>query len=281
MRDPYLLPNGTLSNLLDIHDAKTLAEFEDQITTVRQAVLDKEGISGALDFAQLQRIHGVIFQDVYEWAGKPRICDLKKAAHVGDDDANSFVPFVLIPAEANRIFRGLAARDELKNLSRDDFASAVADLFTDLNNLHPFREGNGRTQRLFLKALALRAGHEIAFDVVTRERMIAVSVAGLSGDREPARRLFAEIVDPERVAALRKALNFLKTSRTVPWNDLYVATTVAGQEYSGIFAGRGGSDFMLRVEGEVQEWIVVGSTDDLPDDLATGDDLTVTASKFG
>lgn len=281
MLDPYLQSNGTLKNLLGITDAEKVSIFEDRVTTVRQALLNKAGIGGPMDFAQLKRIHRFIFQDVYAWAGKPRICNLKKSSYIGDASANNvFVPFALIPAEADRIFRSLASRDELKGLSRRGFTSAAANLFVDLNNLHPFREGNGRTQRLFLKALAARAGHELAFDVVTRERMISVSIAGLNGDREPARRLFTEISDSVRVASLRKALHFLKSHGSVPWNDLYIATTVAGQEYAGVLVGRADRDFMMKVHDGAQDWIAIGSSDDLSDGIASGDDLTVKVSKF-
>lgn len=279
--DPYLQPNGTLRNHLGIADAAKLAEAEDQITTVRQAILDKNGLDGPFDFDMLQRIHRDIFQDVYDWAGQPRVCNLRKGTF---DDAASgedeFVPFVLIAREAARIFTRLADKEELIDLDRTEFAIEAADLFVDLNNLHPFREGNGRTQRLFLKALATHAGHELAFDVITRERMIAVSVEGLNGDREPARRLFTEISDPDRVAALRKALDFLKSSRAVSWNDLYIATTVAGQEYSGVLVGETSTDFMIRVHGDPQDWIAIGSVDDLPADREKGSELTITVSKF-
>ena len=77
--------------------------------------------------------------------------------------------------------------------------------------------------------------------------MIAISVAGLDGDVDGAKRLLREISDTRRVDALRKALKFLKESNSVPWNDLYIATTTAGQRYAGVLVGTAGDDYMMRV----------------------------------
>jgi cell filamentation protein len=115
---------------------------------------------------------------------------------------------------------------------------------------------------------------------VTKERMIAVSVAGIDGEVEAARRLFREISDTRRVSALRKALKFLKNTNAVPWNDLYVATTTAGREYSGILAGIAGEDYMMRVTGARQEWIAIGDAGDLPETASRGDEIQVTAKRF-
>nr|WP_249808561.1 Fic family protein [Bradyrhizobium sp. 48] len=254
---------------------------EDQLTAARQAILIRKGVEAPFDFAKLKEIHRQIFQDVYEWAGKPRTCELRKAAYLSEDeDPQQFTPSSKIEAEAKRIFGSLTQGGELRGLSHSSFTEAAADLFVEINNLHPFREGNGRAQRIFLNALAKNAGHELAFDVVTRERMIAVSVSGLSGDVEGAKRLFLEISDPRRVMALRKALTFLKTSTAVPWNDLYIATTTAGQAYAGVLVGMASEDYMMRVSEAPQDWIAIGDIGDLPENLSAGDNLSVTAKRF-
>jgi cell filamentation protein len=185
-----------------------------------------------------------------------------------------------IKAEANRIFGALIRNIELRGLSLSDFTDAAAELFIEINNLHPFREGNGRAQRFFLSVLAENAGHELAFDVVTKERMIEVSVAGIDGDVAGAKRLFREISDPRRVKALRKALKLLKSSNSVPWNDLYVATTTAGQAYAGVLVGIAGNDYMMRVSENPQDWIAIGDVDDLPENSSGGDDLILIAKRF-
>lgn len=281
MSDPYLLPNGTLKNRLDVDDASELSRREDQLTAARQAILLRRGLGPPFDFDKLKEIHRYVFQDVYEWAGRPRTCDLRKATYVDSDEIpKQFTPASNIEAEAERIFGALNRRDELRGLSVSDFTDATAELFVEINNLHAFREGNGRTQRFFLKELARNAGHELAFDVVTRERMIAISVAGLDGDVDGSKSLLREISDTRRVDALRKALKFLKESNSVPWNDLYIATTTAGQRYAGVLVGTAGDDYMMRVSEDLQEWIAIGDVDDLPEDLHKGDEFTVTAKRF-
>jgi cell filamentation protein, protein adenylyltransferase len=95
-----------------------------------------------------------------------------------------------------------------------------------------------------------------------------------------AKRLFREISDPRRVKALRKALKFLKSSNSVPWNDLYVATTTVGQAYAGVLVGIADNDYMMRVSGNPQDWIAIGDVDDLPENSSRGDSLTVTAKRF-
>ncbi|NKB80217.1 hypothetical protein HED49_23755 [Ochrobactrum daejeonense] len=85
-----------------------------------------------------------------------------------------------------------------------------------MNSIHPFREGNGRTQREFFAALAERAGHPLEFGVISDERMTFVSVAAHErGDLAPMRRMFAEITDPDRVNALEVAQQAIERFRPV------------------------------------------------------------------
>jgi cell filamentation protein len=109
---------------------------------------------------------------------------------------------------------------------------------------------------------------------------VAVSVAGIRNDLEPARRPFLEILDPARVAALRKAIAFLKKSGRVPWNDIYISTTVAGQIYSGRLVGKAGNDFMMRIPGDPQDQIVIGASDDIGPENESGDEITINTTKF-
>ena len=281
MPDPYLLPNGTLRNKFGTDDPSELLRKEDQIVSLRQMVLARRRPNSPFDFDNLRQIHRYLFQDVYEWAGKPRTCDLRKAAYSDSDESpKHFTASSKIKSEADRIFGALFRDNELRGLALNDFIDHASELFVEINNLHPFREGNGRAQRLFLSALAENAGHELAFDVVTKERMINISVAGIDGDVSGAKRLFQEISDPRRVKALRKALSFLQKSHSVPWNDLYVATTTAGRAYAGVLVGIAGNDYMMRVSENPQEWIAIGDADDLPENSSGGDTIVLTAKRF-
>ncbi|WP_431322925.1 Fic family protein [Rhizobium sp. YTU87027] len=112
-------------------------------------------------------------------------------------------------------------------LNDQEFAERVGLLFAEINSIHAFREGNGRTQRAFFTELAKVSGHRLEFDVVSRERMTSVSIAAHEhGDASSLQRLFREISDPERVAALRHAQGFLDRHRdALDWRDHYMTTT--------------------------------------------------------
>lgn len=265
MADPYSLPNGTLHNKLGAKDAATLSRKEAHLTGGRLQLIETEGPKGPFSFERLKESHRYIFQDVYDWAGKSREIELSK-------EGSKFEARAMIEPRAKQIFGQLARDKELRGLSREAFAEKAADLMGAINQLHPFREGNGRAQRAFLSDLARDAGHELQFKVVSRERMIQASIESSAGRPEMMRRLFSEISDPARVAKLEKATAFLGR-QGFDWNDRYVATTTPGQSYSGQLVGRAGDDFMMRTNRE----IFVGNAADLPNGALKGDPISFTA----
>ena len=253
--DPYLLPNGTLKNKLGISDAEELAQVEADLVENRELSLTNKGPTGKFDFRLLKAIHHYLFQDIYEWAGKIRITDLYKADNQG---LHQFTANIKIEKEAQQIFFELARNQELKNLHPNQFIDQITKLFNEINILHPFREGNGRTQRAFTKALAQQAGHKLRFKIITRERMIRASIQGMEGNLEMMQRIFKEISDPERVKPLEEAINFLE-SQGFDWNNRYITTTEEGRNYKGTFVGQNGENFMMH-DGKI---ILVGKIKDL------------------
>ena len=93
-------------------------------------------------------------------------------------DGKPFMEGPRIAEGLDRIAQRLTGEDYLRGLTREEFANRAADVMVDINAVHPFREGNGRTQRVFVEALAHEAGHKLDFSVVSRERMIQASIAG-------------------------------------------------------------------------------------------------------
>lgn len=279
--DPCLLPNGTLRNKLGITHQAKLTAAEADLAAARERHLRHRLPEPPFTFETLRAIHHELFQDVYPWAGEPRTTALAKREfdHPGSP-AQSFVEPRMIAPLAEAVFKRLAAQDFLRGTSRPAFAAGATEVFTELNRVHFAREGNGRSHRLLLSAIARNAGHALAFDVVTRERMVATSVAAHKGDSSGVRRMFDEILDTHQVEAMRKALGFLKASGTVAWNDLYVATTRAGQDYDGTLVGRAGSDFMLRVDTPGSPSLLVGDARDLPSTAANGSRVGLRASQF-
>ena len=276
MADPYLDSNGVLRNKAGITDHDELAAYEAEIAAIEEAALLDSPPGGAFNFNLLLKLHERLFGEVYAWAGKPRITTLAKQSYEGSSSGvTAFAPPVRITTEATKLYAALPSIESLASLSASEFAHKTAPFFVKLNNIHPFREGNGRTQRLYFRLLARACGHELAWDVVTRERMIAVSISGARDDDTPMVRLFQEISDDRRVGVLRNGLDFLRSSAAVRWNDLYIATTTAGQTYAGRLVGIAGSDFMMRVENEVQSWIAIGDKRDVPERTAPGDTLEI------
>jgi cell filamentation protein len=131
---------------------------------------------------------------------------------------------------------------------------------------------------VFTRELAKQAGHELDFFVVTRERMIQASIAGNEqGDGTMMRRMFNEISDPVRVAALEKAIGALHENG-FPWNDNYVATVEPGHKIEVTMAGVAGGRFMARTTTA----ILIGKASDLPEPRpATGETFTFEPTLWG
>src|SRR5437588_6311466 len=174
--DPYLYPGtDVLRNIPGIRNAQDLITFETLNSGARMYELRLQPTAGNFDIGHFKAIHKYIFQDVYLWAGQFRTTLLGKAQFAWGP-ITYFTPPHSLEHEAQRILEGLHRANLLKGLSRSGFARKAARLLVELNNLHPFREGNGRTQRIFVEALARQAGHDLHFDVVSQERMIRASI---------------------------------------------------------------------------------------------------------
>ncbi|WP_186002500.1 Fic family protein [Mycobacterium sp. KBS0706] len=276
--DPYVQPNGTLRNRLGIADADELSQREADLSRARLFLIETEGPQGPFDFERLKATHRYIFHDVYDWAGEPRTTNLYKREYDGGPLAAFTTPDEIAPRAA-RIFTALEHHNQLQGLDRETFSRQAADLFAGINALHPFREGNGRTQRAFIEALAGEAGHELDFSVISKERMIEASVQASKRQPDMMRRMFAEISDPERVRPLGEALRFLAGIKEVggkpfDWNELYVATTTPGQRYDGRLVGWQGENFLMRQDGH----LFVGWTADLPESAQRGAPVSFVAS---
>jgi cell filamentation protein len=233
----------------------------------------------------LKAIHRHLFQDVYEWAGRTRDERVKLSdGTIATEpvlrkvDGRPFMQGPLIAGTLERIIGKLHAENCLRRLGREEFSTRAAVLMVELNGVHPFREGNGRTQRVFITELAQAAGHKLDFSVVTRERMIQASIAG-NEKNDPAmmQRLFNEISNPLRVAALNKAIASL-SRHNFDWNNHYIATTEPSHEVDVRLAGVAGDQFMARTKTA----ILIGQSRDLPEPRPeSGQDFTFVPTSWG
>ena len=174
--DPYSY-RGTacLKNKLGLRDADTLQAFELEMSTVRA---DEPLPAGRFGPTHYCRIHRHLFQDVYRWAGSYRTIATSKGG-------NLFCRPQFIEREMVRLFGKLRSAAFLLGGDRDGFIRSVAEFLSDLNAIHPFREGNGRSQLAFLHLLALRAGHPLEIERIKPAAFLAAMICSFDGNIEP------------------------------------------------------------------------------------------------
>jgi len=174
--DPYVYPGmQVLRNRLGITDAKALDQIERRLVTQRTV----EGLpTGHFDLSHLRAIHRHLFQDIYEWAGGIRTVEISKG--------NSQFQFRrFIETGMADVHRRIEGADYLRNLSWTDFADRAGPIIGDVNYVHPFREGNGRTQLQYLKQLAAQAGHRIELGRLDPAGWLKASQAAQLGNYDP------------------------------------------------------------------------------------------------
>ncbi|MFJ6194034.1 Fic/DOC family protein [Bacillus thuringiensis] len=154
---------------MDYQDNDLLKSFETIMTGVRIAELQANPITGNFDLKHLQEIHKYIFQDVYPFAGKLREENIAKGSF-------QFAHASFLKDQATELFRQLKDENTLKGLKIDEFSNRAAHYMAEINVLHPFREGNGRTQREFIRCLALSNGYSLEWEREKKEAVFNASV---------------------------------------------------------------------------------------------------------
>jgi cell filamentation protein len=168
--DPYVYPGtNVLRNLRDIRDSEILNEFEADATSRRIRQLEYKPSPGALDTRHLQTIHHHIFQDVYSWAGEFRTVNISRSGQFPFAFPEQIIPSL------DRLSGELRKERYLVGADRSKFCNRGAHYLGELNAIHPFREGNGRTQRQFIRQLAGRNGYALDWSPVPRDQMAEAS----------------------------------------------------------------------------------------------------------
>jgi cell filamentation protein len=185
--DPYLnTRTGVLRNRLGIADADRLRAVESGLTLAAIADLGSRVLSGAYDLGHLCSFHREIFGDIYEWAGEIRTVGIARTE-----------PFCLpqhIEAYAAQVFTQLAKEQHLRGLRRDLFVDRLTHYYAEVNALHPFREGNGRTQRAFFRQLSREAGWPVGWAGLDPDANEQASRDALRGDSSNPRGLLDRLV---------------------------------------------------------------------------------------
>ena len=183
--DPYCYPGtSVLKNRAGIRDQAALDAFEHEAMLQRA---EEPAPHGRLSVTHYRAIHRHLFQDVYPWAGRFRTVRISKGGSM-------FCYPEHISTEMRRLFAKFRAKDCLRGLSAEHFPTESAHFLAELNAIHPFREGNGRSQLTYLTLLADRAGYPLDLDRLDPQAILRATIASFGGNEEPLARVIREII---------------------------------------------------------------------------------------
>ena len=143
----------------------------------------QKGIIGNFDAEHLNKIHTYLFEDIYPFAGKYRNENIAKGVF-------RFAEYEYIEPELQKLMKQLKDENYLSNLSKNEHAERLAYYLSELNVLHPYREGNGRTTREFIRELALKNGYNLNLSKVTPQDFLKASIKSIADTTDLANLIF-------------------------------------------------------------------------------------------
>ena len=198
-----------LKNKYGITDPDELEEIEKEITSTKISELKAScPMKNKFNFEYYKKIHYFLFEELYEWAGQIRKVRIKKGGF----------PFAYpknIEREGERIFSELKNENQLKEYTFEKFIKRMAYFMTELNALHPFREGNGRVNRIFFRDLAEEKGYDLNFEAIEKEKYLQAIIKAT-----------VESNDDLLVNVLKTCIKWLikrvwlKRTEMIPWKHL-------------------------------------------------------------
>jgi cell filamentation protein len=173
--DPYCYAETkVLKNRANIRRAKELRQFELVMTTQR---FDEPLPAGRFSLSHYCAVHHHLFQDVYSWAGRFRSVRISRSG-------SAFCYPENITKELRRLFADLRRKHFLRELSPKEFAIQAAHFLAELNAIHAFRDGNGRSQLAFVIMLADRAGYPFDLARLRPTKFLKAMVASFFGNEK-------------------------------------------------------------------------------------------------
>lgn len=172
-----------LRNKLGIKDEKQLNEFEAAVTFAKSSNFISESVCSTFDVNHYKRIHQYLFEDIYEWAGHYRTVDISKKGTV-------FAPYNQIEVLMSGCFKRLKDKDYFQNMEFENFIENLVDFYYVTNIIHPFREGNGRTQRVFLTQLVNLNNYEIDFSKINSDELMIATIHSANGVNDYLKNIF-------------------------------------------------------------------------------------------
>ncbi|WP_208436250.1 BID domain-containing T4SS effector [Bartonella phoceensis] len=241
-----------------ITNQKKLAEVYSRDTKQMMAELRAAPLPEQFNSSYLKNLHKQIFSKVFEWAGHTRdepfkfangsiaaMPSLKKKEY-----KKAFATGTEIQQGLQKLDEMLLTKDELRNLTREEFVEHASQVMAHLYSLNPFREGNRHTVQLFVEKLGQAAGCELDFSLVSKKRKELIRYEAVNNNNsEPIKRLLDDISHPARSLILRE---FIDSMRELGLDEKHYHPAVVAQEghtYRGIYRGSGAEGFMVDIHG--------------------------------
>lgn len=180
---------SVLVNKFDLHSQADLDLVESTLVAAKATQWEEHPLCAAFDFAHYKAIHAHLFGELYDWAGQVRGINISKKG-------TRFCPADEIESVAAAIFKRLASEHFFCGLPLESFVPELVDFYERTNELHPFREGNGRTQRVFLAQLAQNAGYRLDFSAVDPDALMIATIQSANGIDDYLKELFFQMVTP-------------------------------------------------------------------------------------
>lgn len=175
---------NVLVNKMNIKDPIALKNYETSVIGLKLMALSKQGITGKFDVSHIVSIHKFLFEDIYPFAGLFRTENIAK-------DYFQFAEWEYIESELTRLLSELKNENFLANLTKEKFAERLAYYWAELNVLHPFREGNGRTTREFLRQLSLKNGYILNLHKILPQKLFNASIKSIIDTSDLEQYLYA------------------------------------------------------------------------------------------
>jgi cell filamentation protein len=167
-----------LKNKLDIKNDNALTIAEREITSLKLLMLYNGPIIEKFNFDNLCKIHKTLFEDIFEWAGLIRRGDFFSKG------SSIFCRGQYIMENSDKIVNNIKKENSLCGLTKSKFIERMAYYMGEINALHPFREGNGRTSREFFRQLSLNAGYIMDFSKTEKENLLMADIEAFNGKYE-------------------------------------------------------------------------------------------------
>jgi len=187
--ESYCYPKTSiLKNKLGIKDDNALTIAEREITSLKLLKLFNMPIINEFNFETLCKIHKFIFEDIYEWAGQIRRGDFLSKGN------SIFCRGSYIAENAKIIFENIIKENNLLGLSKSEFIKRMAYYMGEINALHPFREGNGRTAREFFRQLSLNAKYTLDFSKTEKKELLTADIEAFNGKYDKLINILEKII---------------------------------------------------------------------------------------